>query len=504
MQRLAVNLGNRMKATTRKLHVWAGLTWLLLAGWTFADPPHPLPNAFCPVTPDEPAKPEIWSDHENTRIHFCRQACKEAFEENPGRFVGSGSLTGPASQAAGASFEDAARQLLMRHPALAAARAQAGAALFRADYADVFPDPALSVGRFVESVQTRTGPQETVFNFSQGIPWFGIRGQREQIASAIAEKTAGDEAALSLELVRALADAFFEYAFIGEATRLTGENLRLLQDLEPVVETKVAAGGTLNALLRLKVESGRLGDQRHALEAKRAKYSAILHALLNESGDALWPWPAFTAPSRQAFDVAALRAGLAADNPLLSAQDHQVDVLEGRERLARLEGYPDFSVGLNYIQLGPPVMNPTAPDAGKDPWGIHASVRLPLWRGAQKAKRAEASRLRAMEEFRREDLAVKLNAELQARVSLHTDALRRLKVYGEDLLVLARQAVENSRAGYENNTATVLELIDSERSLLALELEYWRACADAHIHRIHILSLTRPHLDALIVSRELP
>ena len=97
-----------------------------------------------------------------------------------------------------------------------------------------------------------------------------------------------------------------------------------------------------------------------------------------------------------------------------------------------------------------------------------------------------------------QNMASQLRAELSAKVALHSDALRRLKVYGEELLGLARQAVANSRSGYENGNTSVLELIDSERSLLSLELDYWRAAADAHIHSIHIRTLTAPDLQTFI------
>ena len=47
------------------------------------------------------------------------------------------------------------------------------AAMQRIPQASALPDPMFQVTHFVESVQTRTGPQENVFMFSQRMPWFG-------------------------------------------------------------------------------------------------------------------------------------------------------------------------------------------------------------------------------------------------------------------------------------------------------------------------------------------
>ena len=82
-----------------------------------------------------------------------------------------------------------------------------------------------------------------------------------------------------------------------------------------------------------------------------------------------------------------------------------------------------------------------------------------------------------------------LNAQLKTALALHADAERRLNLYGEELLDLAQQAVDNSFRAYEVGAIGILEVIDSERSLLELQLLYWRAAADACQQRIRIQSL---------------
>ena len=83
-----------------------------------------------------------------------------------------------------------------------------------------------------------------------------------------------------------------------------------------------------------------------------------------------------------------------------------------------------------------------------------------------------------------------MRAELSASLAELKDANRRLKLYGEELLGLAEQAVENSRTSYEGGRTSILEVIDSERSRLDLQLLYWRAAADAHIQTVIIETLT--------------
>jgi outer membrane protein TolC len=73
-----------------------------------------------------------------------------------------------------------------------------------------------------------------------------------------------------------------------------------------------------------------------------------------------------------------------------------------------------------------------------------------------------------------------LKAELSATLASFQDSARRMQRYEMTLIPLAEQALDNSRAAYESDQLSALEMIDSERSLLELKLNYWRAAANAH------------------------
>ena len=59
-----------------------------------------------------------------------------------------------------------------------------------------------------------------------------------------------------------------------------------------------------------------------------------------------------------------------------------------RREIARLESYPDLSLGVNYIQIGDP--GTTVGDAGKDAWGVTLAVNIPIWSGKNRSVRSEA------------------------------------------------------------------------------------------------------------------
>jgi len=387
------------------------------------------------------------------------------------------------------SLESYLSRAQMANPQLKAFQRRYDAAMQRIPQVSALPDPMFQITHFVESVQTRTGPQENVLMFSQKIPWFGKLSSRADAASAEAEALWYAYQNQQLMLARAVSLGFYEYGFTEEAIQLTRENRDLLQELEPIVEEKVRSGGEINALLRLKVEIGRIDDRLQSLTQKRVAQSAKLGELLALPEDSLLAWPHWEEPKAISLDGPSLVHAIRANNPELQMLERKVASAEARREIARLESYPDITFGINYIQVGNPEVNPMTPDAGQDPWGVTVAVNIPIWFGKYDAAKAEALASKRANEHEYENRYNTLRAELSASLALLKDANRRIKLYGEELLGLAEQAVENTRNSYENGRTGILEVIDSERSLLDLQMLYWRAASDAWQQRIVIQTL---------------
>jgi outer membrane protein, heavy metal efflux system len=390
---------------------------------------------------------------------------------------------------AGVTLEAYLERALSENPELRQFEHRYEAATHRVPQMSSLPDPMLQVTHFVESVQTRTGPQENLLVLNQRLPWFGKLKNREAAANAEAEALWFSYQNRQLKLVEQVSLAFYEYGYLENALHLTGENLELLKSLEPVVETRVKAGGNLNSLLLLKVEIGKMEDRLQSLLQKRITQSADLLSLLALPDVGVLPWPSWEKPEPMLLNFEELQQDLIQENPALNMLKRKVASAEARKAVADLERYPDFTLGVNYVQIGDPDVNPTAAGAGEDAWGITAGISIPLWPGKIKAGRQEAVENINASEQELEQKRNQLNAQLKTALALHADAERRLNLYGEELLDLAQQAVDNSFRSYEVGAIGILEVIDSERSLLELQLLYWRAAADACQQRIRIQSL---------------
>jgi cobalt-zinc-cadmium efflux system outer membrane protein len=373
-------------------------------------------------------------------------------------------------------------------PGLQALREQAMAAEARVDGAAALPDPKLQLTYFGESVQTRTGPQESIYSLNQMVPWPKKLSTRKALAETQRSLMSERYELGASNLERDVTHRYVEVAYLEKAVQSTQANLDLIADTYAIVEEQVRGGKSLNALLRLEVERERVSDHMDRLQQQRVEQRERLAAMLVMEAEELGT--SFELPQQRVSwsDGQSLFVALESSNPELQALRQRIAGSGEQVQLARLSRYPDFTFGLKYIEVGDEGM---APDAGTDPWAVTVALSLPVWSGKNRAALASAkAERRAIEQMYQERL-LQLKAELVSLLARRADNEKRKLRYQEDLIPLAEQALENSRTAYEGNRLSVLELIDSERALLELNLNYWRAVA--HVLQIDasIQALTR-------------
>ncbi len=353
------------------------------------------------------------------------------------------------------------------------------------------PDPRLTWSEALAPVETRVGPQQRILGLSQQIPWFGTLGLRRGVQSRRAAAADARVEAVALDVVRDVRAAYAELAYLRQATDVTGAHLDLLAQWEAVARTRYEAGtGRYADVIKAQVELGMLEDRLAGLRDRRRPLEARLNAALGREDTA----PLHVVdlvPDETPADADALRARLLAANPDLAVAAHQAAGERLTVDLAGKRRYPDLTLGVNWMQIGPARMDGVA-DSGKDAVFATVGVSLPLWQGSYGAARKEAEgRTRAAEE-RRSDLARRLTAQLEQSVYDHRDARRRVQLYRDTLLPKGRQALEAVRTAYEVGSASFLDLVDAERALLEFELTARRAAADLVVSRADIDRLVGP------------
>ncbi|NNE07038.1 MAG: TolC family protein [Gemmatimonadetes bacterium] len=360
--------------------------------------------------------------------------------------------------------------------ALQAKREDWKAALDRVPQARALPDPNFTYAYFLQSVETRVGPQNQRFGLAQSFPLFGKLGLRGEVAVHEANAAAARFESARLALRERVTKLWNELVYLEHAIAITEENVALLESLEEVLLKEYASGRRSYAhVLKTQIEHGRLEDRVRTLRDRRNPLVQSLRAELDlpPSHDLVVPASAaYTLPYEDDENVKALDA-----NPRIRELEAMIEKARAASDLAGKSAVPDLTLGVEYIVTDKSeVASP--PDNGQDAAIAMASVRLPLWLGRYKAEKNEArARMRASEE-RLADEKNRLRAEWELALFEYRDHGRRIDLYDEVLVPRAEEMYETSTSSFMTGTSDFLDLIDAERTLLEFALARERAAAD--------------------------
>ncbi|MCK8602859.1 TolC family protein [Desulfoferrobacter suflitae] len=384
----------------------------------------------------------------------------------------------------------------LNNPGLKAAFLRWRAALEKIPQVTALPDPRFTYGYYIQSVETRVGPQNNRFGLLQTFPWFGKLELQGGAAAEAARSEKERYEAAKLKLFYQVKEAYFEYYYLARAILVTEENLGLMQQLESVARTQYAAGFTpYSNVMRAQVELGKLEDRVKTLEDLREPIVAKLNAALNRPADAPLPWPREVHEEAVKVDQEQLMAWLRENNPDLKAVGFLAEKEKKNIDLARKNFFPDITLGVEAIDTGQALNPATTPDSGKDAVVASLSLNLPIW--WEKYSAGEREALARYEAFmgERSDQENRLAADLKLAVYKYRDAERKINLYRDTLIPKAVQSVEVSLQTFETGLGSFLDLIDSIRTLLEFQLAFERAFAD-QVQRLAEIEM--------IVARELP
>lgn len=416
---------------------------------------------------------DITQSHDRTLPRGIEQMPPSAFRESSA----STEMLGP-SIAPDASPDAFVRYALYHSPEVEAAYQRWRASAERLPQVGALPDPRLSVGFFLEEVQTRTGPQEARVGVSQAFPWPGQLQNREDAASKAAAAAWRRFEAVRLSVTERVVSTLHDLAYLDATISITDENLELLRSFEEVLRARYRVGsGSHPELIRVQVELGQLEDRLTQLRSMRPAYVAELNAALNRpSGEEVARMTGL--PGRIAsVDADGLAEIARRSNPMLLAMDEQIEEQRLLSEVARRDGLPEFMVGLDYIVTGE-AMNSSTPGSGDDPILLNFGISLPIWRDKYDAGVREALARRLAVAGERADQANRIAAGIHRAWFEHTDADRRVRLYENTLIPKAEESLRASLAGFRAGETSFLDLLDTERTLLEFAIAAERARAD--------------------------
>ncbi len=378
---------------------------------------------------------------------------------------------------AGAGAEDYVRLALERNPSIHAARAKVRRMGERIPQVTSLDDPMLNVTPIGQMAETAAGQVGLMTGISQKLPFPGKLDARGGIAAADVEMAKSDLERIRLAVIADTRQAYWGYYFSTRAIEVTQQSRDLLAQLQQSAESRYKANlATQQDVLRANVELSNLDNELLTLAQQRTTAAAMLNSLLDRSVTASLPSPEPVELEKIAVNLDDLLQLAAAANPDLSKINARIEGERQRLRLAKLQRWPDLTVGLTYNFVDEDGLAVMA--NGRDQWWVSFVINLPIWGGKLRAGEREA--MWGMREGIADLLSAKNRVAFQVQdAAVKAQTQQRLVILFRDVILpQARQTVDASASGYQAGKVDFLTMVDNWRNLLNYQLMYHQSLAE--------------------------
>lgn len=377
------------------------------------------------------------------------------------------------------SLESYVATALRQSPAMRASFERWRAAIHRIPQARRLPEPTLTYGYFIQSVETKVGPQRHRVGLSMGFPWPTKLTAGADAASIAARSRQRQFEAQALAISRRVAEIYWQLWLVGQVRTVQRDQLELLRALSETTRVRVEISrASLADLNQVDLAVSRIEDVLAGLDERERRLSAELLAAIGTTSGRVTPINPGLEPSGGVpVDTRDALIAAATEHPRIESLELMSESSLSQVRRARADRAPSFMFGVDWIETGE-AMDPSTPGSGRDPVIVMLGLRLPVWtyayRGAEEEARSES------EAYQAEALDASYHAEaaLEQAMSSIRDANRRISLYSDTLIPQAEAAYISVVGAYQTGQSTVAATLIAQRELLELQLGLARARAE--------------------------
>jgi outer membrane protein TolC len=365
------------------------------------------------------------------------------------------------------------RAVLRQNPTIESARQGWRAALARVHQAGTFEDPMVDLGLAPLSIGSSKASVGYEVGISQKLPWFGKRSLEAASAAAEAEAAKNDFEAMRRELALTAVGLYDQYFVAVRSIDINVEHVELMRAMRGGATAQFESGrGSAQDPLQAESELAHMERDTAVLSSQRDVVMAQMNELLHrDPGEALPPPPTeltLTA-TPDVRDPKRLEELAVSGRPDIAAVRQRARAQQARADRAGRDAYPDVTVSTSYNSMW---------DMPEHRWMVGLGFNLPIQTGARTGAAEEATAMRA--QFESDARRLEASARTQAFVSLkQLDESRHvLRLFEERLLPVARDQIDAARAGFTASRNPFMAVVEAERNLRTVELDYQMARAE--------------------------
>jgi outer membrane protein TolC len=364
------------------------------------------------------------------------------------------------------------RLVLESNPTIEAARQGVRAALAREHQAGAFEDPMVELGVAPLSIASRQAPFGFEASLSQKLPWFGKRALETAARAAEAEAAQSDYQSVRRELAFTAVMLHQQYFVAARSLDINAAHVELMRAMRDAAAAQFATGrAAAQDALQAEAELAHMEHDAVILTAQRDITVAQMNELLHRAPELVLPPPPEELAAPPEPDAAAVRPQEVAtrNRSDIVAVEQRAKAEQARADRAERDSYPDLTLSTSYNSMW---------DMPAHRWMIGLGFNLPIQLGARAGAMDEARAMRA--QLEQEAARLRDTARTQVFVALRQlgESEHVLRLFETRLLPIARQRIDAARAGFASAQNPFMAVMDAERNLRGLELDYQKARAE--------------------------
>ena len=275
------------------------------------------------------------------------------------------------------------------------------------------------------------------------------------------------------KVVKDLKEAYFQLFLNNKKIKLTQENLDLLSQFIEIVNKKYSVNkASQQDSLKAQVEHSKLSNQLVFLEQEIKIDQSMLNSLLNRSSDAQIDSVEENSNKVLELNEQAILKLAKENRPELKSFQEMVRKTQIDYSLAKQEYLPDFMIKYKRQESN-----------GKlGSWSGMLGVTVPLWFWEKQdsfVKEAHANVGVVKAQYQAQENIVLF--EVRSSYARFDAAKKLVQIYETGVLPQAQAALETARRGYETDSLSFLDLLDSERTLREFQMDYFESLANLEI-----------------------
>jgi len=372
------------------------------------------------------------------------------------------------------------REVLRRNPSIEGAKSAWRAALARTEQQGAFEDPMVDLGVAPLSIGSSDARFGYEVGISQKLPWFGKRSLDRAVASAEAGAAKADYETVRRELALAAVTLYDQYFVAAQSQAINAQHIGLMQAMRDAAIAQFATGrGSTQDALQAEAELTHMEHDAVMLAAQRDVTMAQMNELLHRSPELPLPPPSAELGLPPVPDAAAarLQAEAVERRPDIVAAHERARAQRARAERGQRESFPDVTLSTSYSSMW---------DMPQHRWMVGVGFNLPFQSATRGAVSDEARAMRA--EFESDAARLSDAARTQVFVSLRQLQTSRhvLELYEKRLVPVALQQIDAARASFTNSQTPFTSVIEAERNLRRVELDYQLTRAEYGMRRAEL------------------